>query len=71
MPFVYLNSQIFSGLSGMFKLQPSKHTEISMWHERLRMHIKEQDFKEVCHFLVCVYFLFYFSSLLFLLIYGV
>ena len=54
MPVVYLNSQSFSGLSGMFTLQPSKHTEISMWHARLRMHIREQDFKGVSHFLLCV-----------------
>jgi hypothetical protein len=70
MPFVYLNSQIFSGLSCMFKWQPSKHSEISMWHTRLRMHIREQDFKGVSHFLVCV-FLILFSSLLLLSIYGV
>jgi len=32
-----------------------------MWHARLRMHIREQDFKGGSHFLLCVcvsYFIF-------------
>lgn len=34
MPVVSRDSLSFSGLVWMFKLQPSKHTQASIWHAR-------------------------------------